>query len=215
MKKLVMYSDQIPPLADKIDKELVTLLGKSKPVVGFIPSRADPQRKYYKERQSYYSRMGMDLQVYFELDIDYRPELLESLLACDIIHLSGGNTYYFLQWLRRREMLEPLRRYVKRGGVLVGVSAGSIIMSPDISVCSLWNNEPVETGADFSSLNLVDFAFIPHYSGERKSTITMSAMQKYSREHQIVVYACEDSGGIVVTGDNVRCLGDIQKIDER
>lgn len=50
MKKLVLYSDQIPPLADKIDEELVILLGNSNPTIGYIPSIADPQRKYYKER---------------------------------------------------------------------------------------------------------------------------------------------------------------------
>jgi dipeptidase E len=214
MKKLVMYSDQIPSLTDKIDKELITLLAKSNPIVGYIPSNADPQRKYYKERQSYYSQMGMDLQVYFELDKEYQPDLLKSLLACDAIHLSGGNTYYFLDWLRKREMLEPLRQYVKRGGVLVGVSAGSILMSPDISICPLYVDKPIEVKTDFVSLNLVDFAFAPHYGTRRMST-TIPALQKYSREHQIVVYACPDSGGIVVTEDNVSCIGDVYKIDNR
>ena len=96
MKKLVLYSDQIPSIADKIDKELVTILGKSNPIIGYIPSNSDPQRKYYSERQAYYSRLGMDLTIYFELDKEYRSNLLESLLSCDAIHLSGGNTYYFL-----------------------------------------------------------------------------------------------------------------------
>jgi len=214
MKKLVMYSDQIPPLADGIDKELIALLSKSNPIIGYIPSNADPQRKYYKERQSYYSRMNMDLQVYFELDKEFRPNLLESLLSCDAIHLSGGNTYYFLHWLRKRGMLEPLRQYVKRGGMLVGVSAGSILMSPDISICPLYVDEPIEVETDFSSLNLVDFAFAPHYGSRRMST-TVPALRKYSREHQIVVYACQDSGGIIVTDDSVRCIGDVYKIDER
>lgn len=214
MKKLVLYSDQIASVADKIDKELVTILGKSNPIIGYIPSNADPQRKYYKERQAYYSRLGMDLKVYFELDKEYHPNLLESLLSCDAIHLSGGNTYYFLHWLRKRKMLLPLRQYVKQGGVLIGVSAGSMLMSPDISICPLYVNEPMEVETDFSSLNLVDFAFAPHYRSKRMSA-SIPALQKYSRDHQIVVYACQDSGGIVVTDDNVKCVGDVVKIDEK
>ena len=94
MKKLILYSDQVPSTSEKIDNELVTLLGKPDPIIGYIPSCADPQRKYYKERQEYYSRLGMDLKIYFELDEDYHSDLLESLLSCDAIHLSGGNTYY-------------------------------------------------------------------------------------------------------------------------
>jgi dipeptidase E len=214
MKNLVLYSDQIPPLADEVDKELITLLGKPNLRIGYIPSSADPQRNYYKERQAYYSRMGMDLTVYFELDKEYRPNLLDLLLSCDGIHLSGGNTYYFLYWLHKRKMLEPLRQYVRLGGVLIGVSAGSILMSPDISICTLNVNEPIEVETDFSSLNLVDFAFAPHYKTMKMST-TISSLKKYSQDHQTVVYACQDSGGIVVSEDNVKCIGDVVKIDER
>jgi len=117
MKKSVSYSDQIPPITDKIDEELVVLLGKTNPIIGFIPSIADTDRYYYKERQTYYSRLGMDLEVYFELDLGYYPNLLESLLACDAIHLSGGNTYYFLHWLRSRDMVDTLIQYAAQGGV--------------------------------------------------------------------------------------------------
>lgn len=212
MKKLVLYSDQIPSVSNKIDKELVAILGKSNPIIGYIPSNADPQRKYYNERQEYYSRLGIDLRVYFELDKEYHPNLLESLLSCNAIHLSGGNTYYFLYWLRKREMLEPLREYVVKGGVLIGVSAGSILMSPDISICPLYINEPIEVETDFAALNLVDFAFAPHF-GERSPDL--AALREYSRERRTVVYACRDSGGIVIIDDNVNCIGDVVKVDEK
>lgn len=212
MKKLVLYSDQIPSIAGEIDKELLNLLDKSDPIIGYIPSCADPQRKYYKERQAYYSRLGMNLEVYFELDKEYHPDLLESLLSCDAIHLSGGNTYYFLYWLRKREMLLPLRQYVEQGGVLIGVSAGSILMTPDISTSALCGDEVIARETDFSGLSLVDFAFVPHFGD---IPINLDDLKKYSRDNQVVVYACRDSGGIVVTEDDVNCIGDVVKVDER
>lgn len=67
MKKLVLYSNQVRPITDKIDNELVSLLGKPNPIIGYIPSNADPQRKYYKERQAYYARLGINLTVYLSL----------------------------------------------------------------------------------------------------------------------------------------------------
>jgi len=212
MKKLVLYSDQIPYISEKTDKELVNLLDKSNPITGYIPSFADPQRKYYKERQAYYSRLGMNLEVYFELDEEYHPDMLEILLSCDAIHLSGGNTYYFLYWLRTREMLLPLRQYVSQGGVLIGVSAGSILMTPDISTSTLYGDEVIAGETDFSGLGLVDFAFVPHFGD---IPINLDDLIKHSRDNQIVVYACRDSGGIVVTEDDVNCIGDVFKIDER
>ena len=212
MKKLVLYSDQIPSTSEKIDKELLNLLDRSAPIIGYIPSCADPQRKYYKERQAYYSRLGMNLEVYFELDEEYHPDLLESLLSCDAIHISGGNTYYFLYWLRKREMLLPLRQYVEQGGVLIGVSAGSILMTPDISTSALCGDEVISGETDFSGLSLVDFAFVPHFGD---IPINLDDLKKYSRDNQVVVYACRDSGGIVVTEDDVNCGGDVIKVDER
>jgi dipeptidase E len=212
MKKLVLYSDQIPSVTDKIDKELVTILGKSNPIIGYIPSAADPQRKYFSQRQEYYSRQGMDLKVYFELDKEFHPNLLESLLSCDAIHLSGGNTYYFLHWLRKRKMLLPLRRYVKKGGVLIGVSAGSILMTPDISTSALCGDEPIEGENDTVALNLVDFAFVPHFGSIPSDLV---ALREYSRVHRTAVYACRDSDGIVVIDDDVKCVGDVIKIYEK
>jgi len=208
VKKLVLYSDQIPSVSDKIDKELVTLLGKSNPIIGYIPSSSNSPRKsaYFAECRSYYVRLGMNLSVYFGLDMDYDPGKLEELLACDAIHLSGGNTYYFLHWLRKREMLVRLRRYVEKGGVLIGVSAGAILMTPDISTSALCGDEPLEGETDLSALNLVDFAFVPHF-GEIPSDLV--ALQTYSQVHQIVVYACRDSGGIIILDDNVKSIGDV------
>ena len=61
MKKIVSRSDQIPPTTDRVDSELITILSKASPIINYIPFNVDPQRKYYKERQEYYSRLGMNL----------------------------------------------------------------------------------------------------------------------------------------------------------
>ncbi len=212
MKKLVLYSDQIPPLTNRIDNELKTLFNKANPRVGFIPSSSDPERKYYEERKAFYYQLGMDLEVYFELDKQWKPELLKSLLDCDAIHLSGGNTYYFLHWLRNRNMMDSLVQYVRGGGVLIGVSAGSILMTPDISTSALCGDEVVEGETDFSGLGLVDFSFVPHFGD---INVSLDDLKKYSRDKQTVLYAAKDNGGIVVVENEIKCIGDIIEIDER
>lgn len=212
MKKLILYSDQIPPITNKIDNELKSLLSKPNPRIGFIPSISDTERKYYRDRQAFYRQLGMNLEVYFELDNEYNPKLLDSLLRCDAIHLSGGNTYYFLHWLRRRNMMDTLVQYVAQGGVLIGVSAGSILMTPDISTSAFCRDEVIEGETDFTGLGLVDFSFVPHFGA---IPITVDDLKKYSRDKQMVVYAVRDSGGIVVIENEVKCIGDLLEIDER
>lgn len=209
MRRLVLYSDQILPETEKVDQELMALLGKSNPTIGYIPSSTDPQRKYYEERRAYYAQLGMTLPVYFEVDEAYDPNRLKALLACDAIHLTGGNTYYFLHWLRKRDMLVPLRQYVARGGVLIGVSAGAILMTPDITTAALCGDEPLEGETDLAALHLVDFAFVPHFGAIPSDLV---ALQAYSRDRQVVVYACRDGEGIVVEDDQVKCIGDVTVI---
>ncbi|UCD09325.1 MAG: Type 1 glutamine amidotransferase-like domain-containing protein, partial [Dehalococcoidales bacterium] len=152
------------------------------------------------------------LDIYFELDREWKPDLLKSLLDCDAIHLTGGNTYYFLHWLRSRNMMDALIRYVDQGGVLIGVRAGSILMTPDISTAALCGDEVMEGETDFSGLGLVDFLFVPHFG---VIPVNLDDLKKYSREKQTRVYAASDSGGIVVVDNNIKCIGDVIEIDER
>ena len=209
MKKLVLYSDQVPALRYTADKELKNLFNKSRPTVGFIPSASDPERKYFNDRKAFYNQLGMDLRAYFELDSEWEPDRLNQLLECDAIHLSGGNTYYFLYWLRKRNMISVLTRYVATGGILIGVSAGAILMTPDISTSSLCGDELVPGETEFSGLGLVDFAFVPHLGYGR---FTLDDVKKYSREKYAVVYVARDSGAIIVNGNKVKCIGDVIKV---
>jgi dipeptidase E len=103
-------------------------------------------------------------------------------------------------------MLAPLRQYAARGGVLIGVSAGAILMTPDIATAALCGDEPLEGETDLAALHLVDFAFVPHF-GEIPCDLV--ALQAYSRSRQAVLYACRDGDGIVVEDDQVKCIGDV------
>ena len=206
MRKLVLYSEQILPETAAIDQRLLALMGKERPRIGYIPSAADPERKYYREQQTYYAQYGITMPVYLELDRDYDPSQVAPLFACDAIHLSGGNTFYFLYWLRQHNLLAPLRRYVARGGVLIGVSAGAILMTPDISTSLFCGDTPVEQLKDYAGLALVDFAFVPHF-GELAAD--QSDLETYSQQHHVTVYGCPDGAGIVVNGDQIECIGEV------
>ena len=209
MKKLVMYSDQIPSLRNTADKELQKLFDKYTPKIGFIPSSSDTERVYFNDRKKFYHGLGMDMTVYFELDKEWKSDMLKPLLECDAIHLSGGNTYYFLYWLRKRGMIEVLTRYVADGGVLIGVSAGSILMTPDISTSSFFGDELIPGETDFSGLGLVDFSFVPHFGTK---SFTVDDLKKYSQEKRTIVYAARDSGAIIVRDNDIKCIGDVIRI---
>ncbi len=128
MRRLVLYSDQVIAANQEVDWYLLQLLGTTAARIGYISSSSDPQRQYFTVKQQYYQQYGLELALYVELDVAYKTDLLAPLFACDAIHLSGGNTYYFLSWLQQRGLMERLQHYALHQGVLIGISAGAILM---------------------------------------------------------------------------------------
>jgi len=200
---LALYSNQIAGVTDAIDARLFAML-PPKPRIGYIPSSPDPERTWFTALEPYYSRYGAELS-FFGLEDEFDASQLPELLACDAIHLTGGNTFQFLYWLRKHAMGAELRRYVQNGGVLIGVSAGAILMTPDISSSLLCGDEPYPGLDDTSGLGLVDFAVFPHCEGSRDH---LQALSTFSASFPSEVIALTDSAGIVVEDGTVEILGE-------
>jgi len=209
MKKLVLHSDQIQD-HKKVDLAFMELLAKKSPRLAYIPSQLDLQRKYFNQKVEWCKQFGITNLLYFDVDKEYDERKIDELLACDAILLSGGNTYYFLNSLKKHEFLPKLREYVRVGGILIGVSAGSIIMSKTIDIATL-NDENAIGLKDYTALGLVDFEFFPHLNDNMKQYL--EDLKKYSiNKSNSVIYACEDGDGIIVNDHEVKFIGEVLKI---
>jgi len=206
--KLALYSDQVSQ-DRKMDTELLKLLGNSCPSIGYIPSCSDLSRKYFQQRVEYYKDLGINQVYYCDLDQEYDPASAFEVLSCDAIHLSGGNTYYFLNTLKQRGFLEPLRSYVRSGGVLIGVSAGSIMTAPTIDIAR-FGDEDIVRSKDNSALGLVDFEFAPHWDG---SDAYLEKIQAYARSKKKTVFLCKDGDGVIVNKDAIQLIGDVARVE--
>lgn len=111
-RKLALYSDQEMPANEEMDARLLRLIGRAQPRIGYIPATSDPERLYFRRKAEYYAGIGANLAVYVDPGQDTSEADWSSLLSCDAIHLSGGNTFSFLSWLQRRSVLPLLARYV-------------------------------------------------------------------------------------------------------
>lgn len=108
MVRLVMYSDQIIPENDKVDAHLLYLLAGRGHRIGYVASGPEPDRRFYRQRRDYYAKLDLDLSVFFDTSSPLDEAGLASLLDCDAIHLSGGNTRAFLHLLRASSLLGAL-----------------------------------------------------------------------------------------------------------
>jgi dipeptidase E len=135
-----------------------------------------------------------------------QPEARQSM--DDIDSYSQRILLNFLNLLQKRNMLHVLRKYASNGGVLVGVSAGSIIMGKSIIAANLYDENNLGL-SDLESLGLVDFDFYPHWN---RDSGNLKAIRDHSQRTHRVAYLCNDADGIVVNGDELRIIGNPKRI---
>jgi dipeptidase E len=153
------------------------------------------------------SPYGITKFLHFPVDIPFDRIMEKEVFSGDIIHLGGGNTFHFLQTLRRKKLLPKLRQFVKRGGVLTGLSAGAIMMTPSITTASFpsFDRDDNDEGiTDFKSLGLVKFDFFPHYKNSIRYDLELAT---YSTTIKHPLYCSPDGHGIIVNGDKLIFVG--------
>jgi dipeptidase E len=207
-RKLALYSAQETPANEEMDERLLRLIGRARPAIAYLPAASDPERIYFQRKYNYYATIGAHLAAYvdpaqYSLDADW-----STLLSYDAIHLSGGNTFSFLYWLKQSNVLPVLARYVSEGGVLIGESAGAILMTPTVNSALLCGDARDNRAIDDAALSLVDFQFWPHFDSGNiapEQSKLISAMRN--------LYACPDGAGIIVDGPTVELFGQVNRYD--
>ncbi len=205
--KLVFYSGGMAKENQNLDRAFIELLGKKNPVVTFIPSSSYLSEEEFRAFVKHYSKFKISRFIHFPVDIPFDKILLQEVMRSDAIHLAGGNTFYFLNSLRKAKLLPQLKTFAKRGGVLTGLSAGAIMMTENIEMAGypeFDRDENTVNISNLSALNLVDHLFFPHFKNSKRYD---TVFKKYSKIHQKVIYACPDGAGIVVNGEELRFIG--------
>jgi dipeptidase E len=204
--RLALYSDQEIAANAAIDERLLRLIGVHRPRIGYVSSAPDPDRCCFDHKRSYYANLGAELAAFLDADTPDLERDLARLTRCDAIHLAGGNTFSFLRWLTELGVLPVLRAYALDGGVLIGASAGSILMTPAVGTAALCGDERDPGLAHEGALGLVDFHFWPHYS----SGAEFGAQAQCIMKQVAPLYGCPDGSGIVIDGPQIEHHGEVR-----
>jgi dipeptidase E len=146
------------------------------------------------------------------LNPDERPtsDEIDILMKSDVIYLAGGNTYTFLHLLRRSGLLPHLKAFAKSGGVLAGLSAGAILLTPSIGLAGIPQYDPDEnevglrSARQLKALGLVEFEFSPHHSNDPRRE---KELLQYSRKIRKPVLSARDGSGVVIEGEEIHVYG--------
>ena len=110
----------------------------------------------------------------------------------DVLLVGGGDALYLCHWMRQSGLAELLPSLQ---AVYVGMSAGSMVMAPNIGEFFVGWTPPA--GSD-ETLSLVDFAIFPHLEHEMLPGNTMAAAERWAAGMQGPTYAIDDQTAIKV-----------------
>lgn len=143
------------------------------------------------------AKMGFQIT---ELDISTatQEDMKTHLDASEIIYVAGGNTFYLLKQLQDTGFGELLKKYITKGGLYAGASAGAIIAGPDIGpISSIEEPELVNGLTSTIGLGLVDIVPVPHYDMASRSDKIDKIIDKYRDDYEMVLLT--DDQAIEVT----------------
>jgi dipeptidase E len=130
---------------------------------------------------------------------DWVPMVQET----DVLLVNGGDPLYLCHWMRQSGLADLLPSL--RDAVYVGLSAGSMVMTPSIGE-DFVNWKP-PTGGD-QTLGLVEFSIFPHLDHPALPENTMADAERWAAGMTVPAYAIDDETAIRVTDGTVEVISE-------
>jgi dipeptidase E len=208
--KLVLYAGGHYADNIELNRACLELAASKRPRITFIPSSSDGGTEDFQEFVECFDRLGVADYVYFPVDLPFTELLANMAMSSDVIFLGGGNTFSFLRSLRSGKLLQRLKEAGERGAVLAGLSAGAILLTPNISTASFPAFDSDDNAVklkNWQALGLAPFEFFPHYVNSERYR---RALLAHSKRIATPVVGASDSGGVVYTRRELRLVGSFQ-----
>lgn len=163
----------------------------------FIPtaSRTEEELEYVDGAKQELVNLGIKDITVLNLDRKVTANEIEN---ADVIYVCGGNTFYLLKKIRESGFDQLLPSY---NGLYIGVSAGSIVVGPNIEVAEPWDENDVNL-SDTTGMNIVDFAVVPHY--QKKDQAIVESLKKRANYK---ILELTDNQAVLVSNGERKIIG--------
>ena len=151
----------------EIDEEIVKMTGKENPNFLFIGLASSFSDSYYDIVKVIYKNLGCTPVYLKKKNILNNPDIVKNKIEnADIIYFGGGDTIKLVENLKEYNMVDLIKNAYEKGTVLVGVSAGAIMMCKE-GYSDSYKLRGESDSYDFvPGLGFLDISFCPHYEDD-------------------------------------------------
>lgn len=145
------------------------------------------------------------------VDISALPKTIwqKRLKDSDVILVEGGNTFHLMYWLNHSGLSKILPELL-RTRVYIGISAGSLVVSPSIINANSEKQIAVDIGDTIydDGLSLVDFMIAPHIKSSYFPDYTFEKLEQESKDYKYPIYGLDNNSAIKIDGDKVEVVSE-------
>lgn len=175
--------------------------------VVFIPTASLTEKLafYVGADRKALQKLGMVVE---DLEVTGVPseKIAKSISGADYVFVSGGNTFFLLQELKRKGADKMIVEHINNGKLYIGSSAGSAIVSKDIGYVKYMDSPDAapDLNCDFSALSVVDFCIVPHLTNFPFKKAAEKTVKEFSET--LDIRAISNNQAVTVDGDKVETI---------
>ncbi|APE76741.1 peptidase [Leuconostoc pseudomesenteroides] len=207
MTKLLLtaYGFSTPKIIDAAQK----MIQENKITKACIISTSWPKEKekHPQMQQIKKNLLTMNIQQVDFLDVEF--EDANKLFDYDLIFLNGGYPFYLLHFIKKSGADLILKKINQNGGLIFGLSAGSIVLGPSIALMQyLYPEDNQFNDTNLDGLNLTAIHVYPHFKEmlTRDPTIK-EKIDKYESKTGINITRLDNNQAIAVDKNTQIFLG--------
>lgn len=186
-----------------VDEFLTTLLPNK--TFLFLPQAVSPELWSFKESWDWINIPSAFHELKITMCEDIKNINLKYLLEFDAIYLMGGNTYKLLKTIQESSLNTLLLDYLNHGKVLLGLSAGAIVMGNNISTAAI-GPEKDENNVGLNNLNSLNFLngniVATHYVKEMDEELF-----EISSRYKSKIICIPETSGVFIENDSCYVIG--------
>lgn len=171
--------------------------------VTFIPTASTVEKVvfYVEAGKKALEKLGVIVDE-LQLSTATLNEINTKLRNNDFIYVTGGNTFFLLQELKRTGADKIIIEEVNAGKLYIGESAGAMVTAASIEYVKAMDSDKKAPGLlNFNALNLVDFYTVPHYTNFPFKRSAQKIVDNYSST--LKLSPISNNEAILVVGDEI------------
>ncbi len=137
-----------------------------------------------------------------------KAEIETKLMSADLTYIVGGKQHIYSELFRKTDTVDLIEK-VANERVLMGTSAGSIVLGKQIQSNQFWQ-ERYRTkleDIEYQELGIVPFNIVPHYLRKDHQNWTKEFLQRTLSDNPFTVYAVKDNQAVTYVDGKTQFIG--------